>query len=182
MSTGFDSDQINKLIADKQIEQAKAILRQSSDPAARSWLVRLEQSYPTVSQSPFKSLSGSGGSAAYSGTPERGGCLTAWLGLATIANPLLLLYYLSDGARIARLLHLPGWGMPAILVMIVGIIICIFGLWNWKIWGVYGYIGIGILTFFINLILLGFTPATIGGLLGIGLFWYLVHNKIESFA
>src|SRR5579871_2257517 len=50
-----DRAQINALIVAKQYEEAKAILRQFSDPATQSWLQSLEQKFPVAgSVKPFQ--------------------------------------------------------------------------------------------------------------------------------
>src|SRR5258708_17964062 len=117
MYTQFDREQVNKLIAEKRHEEAKALLRQSDDPAAKQWLANLEQHFPTStpisrpSSSPGALSYGSAGSgsAGYALQQERGGCLTAWLVLASIANPLVGIYYLVSGQQLSSLLHLASW-------------------------------------------------------------------------
>src|SRR5437762_1264649 len=99
MSTNPDNERINQLINEKRYEEAKAILRQSSDPASQNWLARLESLFPSPPQSKvvaeprsdygtyglgvekYGHVSTSGSSSAYRPTAqyERGGCLTAFL-------------------------------------------------------------------------------------------------------
>ncbi len=46
MSADLDNEKVNQLISEKRYEEAKAILRQSSDPGAQKWLAKLEQLFP----------------------------------------------------------------------------------------------------------------------------------------
>src|SRR5690242_10582359 len=46
MSTSPDNERVNQLISQQRYEEAKAILRQSPDPASQKWLARLEELYP----------------------------------------------------------------------------------------------------------------------------------------
>lgn len=65
-------------------------------------------------------------------TKERGGCLTYWLGYATILA-LLLLWFLPQLASSAQ------WLKNAILGISIFQIIAVIGIWLWKKWGVLGY-------------------------------------------
>ncbi|MEP7284468.1 MAG: hypothetical protein ABI947_01710 [Chloroflexota bacterium] len=187
MSSTIDSAQINALIAEKRYEEAKTILRQSSDPVAKSWLARLETAYPTPgaqrlgSREPYPAWNTGVNSNVYPTMRERGGCLTAWLLLASLANPAGVLYYLLNGNGLTRVLHLGSWVIPTFTLIGVLITICVVGIWQWKKWGVQGFLILGTITFFLNLFTLGLSAGTIGGLLGMGTVWYLVHNKWEQF-
>src|SRR5258708_11932851 len=44
--TEFEASQINQLVADKHYAEAKALLRKSTDPSAKSWLASLEKRFP----------------------------------------------------------------------------------------------------------------------------------------
>lgn len=72
-----DKDTVNQLIAEKRYEEAKTLLRQSSDPAARAWLAKLEQTFPTPGlKRPTSSYKFSGSGATSSNTSTASGCWT----------------------------------------------------------------------------------------------------------
>lgn len=71
-------------------------------------------------------------------TPKRSGCLTAFLVLAMIGNPILaLIRWAMAGdlpSDLASLAVIGGALNMAGLVFAIGV-------WKWKKWGVYGYVG-----------------------------------------
>src|SRR5260221_3710901 len=127
MSTTFDSAQINQLLSEIRHEEAKAILRESSDPEAQAWLARLEQAYPTPlsADAPSTGFGFRSGELAADGSGfvvprERGGCLTIWLVFALVANPLVALFYLANSSQLAlatNALNLPPFITPAYILL-----------------------------------------------------------------
>lgn len=188
MSTSPDSEQVNHLINEKRYEEAKAILRQHHDPKSIKWLARLEELFPaptpTTSVPSRPSYYGNSGqsrdySTTYPTVRERGGCLTAWLVLASVANPAVGLFYLANFARMSRVL--PGGIVVALVVAAIINTIFVVGIWQWQKWGVQGLLTLGVIAFFFNLATIGLTPATLGGLFGLGLVWFLVKDKWDQF-
>jgi hypothetical protein len=179
MSTPIDYAEISKLIEEKRFEEAKAILKQSNDFEAQRWLVRIEQLSPTLTPLRYTSTSYSQELEDY--PRDRGGCLSIWLVLASVANPLLGLYILCNGAYLSRMLYPHNW---LVLLLVMGAIlntIFVFGIWQWQKWGVQGFISLSILGFFLNLFTSGLNSGTIGGLLGTGIVWFLVRDKWDLF-
>jgi hypothetical protein len=186
MSAQLDREQINQLISEKRYEEAKSILRQSSDPSAKTWLDNLERQFPPAALPPLSTGGGNyrpgpSSAAGFAPVQERGGCLTIWLVLLIIVNPLLGLYYLGNGSQLSSLLHLPSWTMPVLVIFAVINTVCAVGIWMWKKWGAFGFIGSGIIVFFVNLATLGLNASSIGGVVGIALMWYLLQNRWQMF-
>lgn len=188
MSAQYNTEQINRLNAEKRYEEAKSILRQSSDPGAKRWLENLERQFP-LNNTPARSSNwqyGAGNTVSSGTTPyyvskERGGCLSVWLALLIIVNPLLGFYYLGNARALSSLLHLPSWVLPVLAIFSVINTVCVIGIWLWKKWGVFGFLGASIILFFINLGTLGLGAGTIGGAIGFGLMWYLLSQRWEMF-
>lgn len=92
-------------------------------------------------------------------TPKRSGCLTAFLILAMIGNPILaLLQWTMAGnlpSDVASLAIIGGVLNAAGLVFVIGI-------WQWKRWGLYGYVGCMGLLILLNLITGQVLPALQG--------------------
>jgi uncharacterized membrane protein (DUF2068 family) len=94
---------------------------------------------------------------------KRGGCLTTFLVLMLIANPLTALYYLVAGDAVRQALPaLPTWGIPVLAAL--GILNAVFaiGVWHWQRWGAYGFIASGLVAFLFNVSYLGALPAVLG--------------------
>jgi hypothetical protein len=107
---------------------------------------------------------------------QRGGCLTAFLILMLVVNPLTGLYYLFAGSSLSQSLpSLPGWAVPALGVLALVNFVFALAIWNWKKWGVYGFAASSAIVFVINLISLGLLPA-LTGLVGLGLLAYLLRG------
>ena len=102
-------------------------------------------------------------------SPERrrGGCLTAWLMLMLILNPLVAIYYLVAGGTVRQALPgLPPWVLPVLTVFGIANFVFALAVWNWKKWGMYGFVGSSAVVFFINAATLG-TGRAIIGLVGV---------------
>lgn len=112
--------------------------------------------------------------------PERGGCLSWWLGVSFVVSILALFVILGSSAQLTR--H--GFGYLIFFgVAAVGInLACLYGIYQWKRWGVYGFAAASILSLIVSLsgstgtIRDLFTP-----LIQIGLLWFLVHDKWDYF-
>jgi len=92
-------------------------------------------------------------------TPKRSGCLTAFLILAMIGNPILaLLQWAMAG-------NLPSDVAPLAVIggvlNVAGLVFAI-GVWKWKKWGLYGYVGSMGLFILLNLITGQVLPALQG--------------------
>jgi hypothetical protein len=98
----------------------------------------------------------------------RGGCLTAFLIVMLILNPLVAIYYLVAGDSLATVV--PGFtpGMM-ILFALLGFANLAFALavWRWKRWGVYGF-GVSAIAAFIANMAIGLPiTSALGGLVGL---------------
>ena len=124
----------------------------------------------------------------YSMEPERGGCLTAFLGLSFVVNLLAIpaaLYLqsqindLSGSAYVdsAQLGVAQFFVLAAVISGIAGAV-CIWGLWNWKRWGYQGLIALQIIGVVLNLF--GGTPQyAVSGIVGLGILVYLMKDKTD---
>ena len=106
---------------------------------------------------------------------KRGGCLTAWLILMLIANPLVALQYLAAGGAIRQNLpNLPAWALPVLALFAFANFAFAFAIWKWRRWGMYGFVGSSAIVFMINLAILGAGMALLG-LLGVVLLAFLLR-------
>lgn len=106
---------------------------------------------------------------------KRGGCLTAWLVFLILANLLIALLHLVSVAIARRPIpELPAWVMP--LSVLAALANCVFaiGIWKWKRWGLYGFIGLSLIGFAVNLMTTGFALA-VPGLVGLVILVVLVR-------
>lgn len=113
---------------------------------------------------------------------KRGGCLTAFLVLMLILNPLTGLYYLFAGSTVRQSLpSMPGWVIPVLGLFALANFVFALGTWNWKKWGVYGFAASSLVIFVVNVIAIGFVPALLG-LVGLVILAFLVRpvwNQME---
>jgi hypothetical protein len=106
---------------------------------------------------------------------KRGGCLTAFLILMLIANPLAGLLYLLAGSTLAHFLpNVPQWAILTFGVLAFANLIFALGIWSWKKWGVYGFVGSSLVAFTINALTLG-TISALFGLIGVTILAFLVR-------
>jgi hypothetical protein len=111
--------------------------------------------------------------------PKRGGCLTAFIVIMLVLSPLFGIVSLIPTSAEFRQ-SLPNWPQWAILLM--GLLaLANFGffiaIWKWKRWGVYGFIGVVVAFFVINLMRggIGFYASLFGLALALGIFYRLVN-------
>lgn len=99
--------------------------------------------------------------------PERGGCLTAFLVLMMIANPLVGLFYILGGDLLRRgMPDAPRWALPVLAVGAFVQFACAIGIWSWRRWGVYGSCAMALVALVVNFAI-GLAPqSAIMGLLG----------------
>lgn len=111
--------------------------------------------------------------------PERGGCLTAFLGFIMVANVLGIFVIFSAVGDVSSygsnsgLVSLILYGSVAISIAAV---VCAYGLWNWKGWGYNGLMIIYIISIVLNAITANFS--SIGGSIGgLAILYYLMKDK-----
>lgn len=107
-------------------------------------------------------------------TKKRGGCLTAMLIVMIVLNPLFGLYYFVSGESLSAALP----GLPEIFLPILGVVgfanlAFALAIWNWKKWGVYGFVATALGVFIINAVYIN-PMSAISGLVGVGLLLALV--------
>ncbi len=106
---------------------------------------------------------------------KRGGCLTAFLILMMIANPLTALSYLFAGSTISESLpDLPAWVIPVLGLLALANFVFAIAIWNWKKWGVYGFAGSTAVALLVNLISIGIL-GSLFGLIGIAILTFLLR-------
>ena len=107
---------------------------------------------------------------------NRGGCLTVFLVLMLVLNPLTALYYLFSGEALRQAVpSIPTWALLMLAIGGIANFIFALGVWQWKKWGVYGFAGTSLIVFVINLIVIGLGPALFG-LVGLGLLVFLLRD------
>jgi hypothetical protein len=106
---------------------------------------------------------------------KRGGCLTAFLILMLIGNPLAGLYYLLAGSTVRQSLPtLPEWAIPVLGLLALANFVFAIAIWKWKRWGVYGFVGSSLVAFLVNLIGIGILVALFG-LVGVVILAFLLR-------
>ena len=112
---------------------------------------------------------------------KRHGCLTAWLIFMIVANSLATLVYLLAGEIIRQ--NLPEFPVGMILVL-AGLcafnVVCAVALFNWKIWGFYGFVATSILALVANLNAGTHPVKALLGLLGVVLLYAVLQIGNEN--
>lgn len=119
-------------------------------------------------------------SSSFASKPDRGGCLNLWLGASALFSVLAIFLFLGAGGELTR----RGFGFLFIfgLIAIIFNLVCIYGIYNWKRWGVYGWVAGSLLSFVINVIAGTATTTTcVSPLVQMGILWYLVNDKWDVF-
>ena len=95
---------------------------------------------------------------------KRHGCLTAWLIMMMIMNPLVILIYLLGGSVYS---YLPGWYIPVMILMAIVNVTGAVLLFKWKKIGFWLFCATTAVGFFINLAAgVGIIPS-LQGLIGV---------------
>ncbi len=189
MSTSFDSSKINELIAEQRYEEAKYLLRESDDPEAKKWLAHLERRFPaTMPPDPrntgFSSFNlGTSGDVSSIPIPrDRGGCLTLWLTLALIGNPLIGLYYAANANMMITVLHVPAWIVGAYTMLAAAQTLCVIGMWFWQKWAAQFMMVLFIGGVIFSVGIFGLSVAGLSGLVGVGVLYWLMRDRWHMFA
>jgi hypothetical protein len=112
--------------------------------------------------------------------PDRGGCLNWWLGLSFVFSILVFIIFLGLGSQLSRL----GYGALFIigLVSVGANVVFLYGIYDWKRWGVYGFIAGSIISFVVSALSRNMTLRDLAApFVQIGLLWYLVNDKWQYF-
>ena len=121
------------------------------------------------------------GAERETGPRDRGGCLTAFLVLMMIANPLVGLMYVVTGDTIKRTLHAPDWAIPVLTIASLVNFACAVGIWKWKKWGVFGAVAMAAIGLVVNFTI-GIQPMqAIFGLVGPAILIALVSKLWKKF-
>ena len=112
--------------------------------------------------------------------PDRGGCLNLWLGASVVFSILAIVLFLGLGEQLTR----RGLGFFLIfgIVAVIVNLACIYGIYQWKRWGVYGLIGASLVSLVLNVI--GGTVIVttfVSPFVQMAILWYLVHDKWDVF-
>ncbi len=113
---------------------------------------------------------------------KRGSCLTAFLILMLIGNPLVAISYLLNGSAVSQSVPaMPEWAIPVLGLVAIANFVFAIALWQWKKWGMYGFAASSVVTFFINAIGVGFGIALFGflGVVILGFLLRPVWNQME---
>lgn len=119
-------------------------------------------------------------SSSFASKPDRGGCLSLWLGASVLFSILALFLFFGIGGELTR----RGYGLLFIFGIVAVIInlVCLYGIYNWKRWGVYGFVAADIIGLVVNVIAGSVTAATcVSPFVQLGILWYLVNDKWDAF-
>lgn len=113
----------------------------------------------------------------FSSQKKRHGCLTAWLILLMIANPVSALIYILGGNSYS---YLPGWYVPLVIILSLLNLTSAIALFKWKKWGFWTISAVTVIMFFINLSIgLGFA-SSVSGLVGIAILYGVLNIGNEN--
>ena len=113
---------------------------------------------------------------------KRGFWLSAFLILMFIANPLTAFTYFSNPDMIIQAYPKMTAGILYFMgaMSIVNVILAV-GIWMWKKWGVFGFYGVVVIAFCINLYVgLGIAGSLVG-LIGAVIIFFTTKNRWEHF-
>jgi hypothetical protein len=119
---------------------------------------------------------------------ERGGCLTAYLVVAVLGAVASLVLLLGAGSLNASLAAqgvdttLPGWVIPAQIVLVIIAVAGVYGIWTWKKWGVYLLVAEWVLSTLIGVASgSGASSGAASLVLGGAVLYYLLKDKWAQF-
>jgi hypothetical protein len=113
---------------------------------------------------------------------ERGGCLTAFLVLMLIVNPLVGLVYFLAGDALSAVTRGHDWARPVLGLMCFVNVACAIGVWRFKRWGVYGYVAMAAFGLVINLTLGVGVGSIVGAFIGPAILVALVRPLWSRFS
>lgn len=112
--------------------------------------------------------------------PERGGCLSFWLGASLVVSVMALFVFLGLGSELSRrgFSWIVLFGFFAVAVNLA----CIYGIYKWKQWGVYGFVAASIMSLVLEMISQTVTARDfVAPFIQIGILWYLIKDKWDYF-
>lgn len=117
-----------------------------------------------------------------SGKRERGGCLTVWVAASAIVGVIAVFGFFNLLGVIGRIPTAARRISIGTLFLFGGLLaaqlVCLWGIWEWKKWGVYGMAAIAIASPFVEGAL-GVATATdwIAPFIQIGILYFLIKDK-----
>lgn len=114
---------------------------------------------------------------------KRGFWLTAFLILMFIANPFTAFTYFSNPEMIIQAYPKMTTGILYFMgaISIVNLVLAI-GVWMWKKWGVFGFYGVVVIAFCINIYVGIGIVGSLSGLIGAVIIFFTTKNRWEHFA
>jgi len=107
---------------------------------------------------------------------RRGGCLTAFLVVMMIVNPLTALVYFLGASFIKRgLPDAPAWSMPVLGAFCILNTACAVALWKWKKWGLYGFVFSAVVALIVNIVIGLPLAQVVAGPIGVVVLYVLVR-------
>ena len=111
--------------------------------------------------------------------PERGGLLTAAIVFVVIHGLLVLAVALGDNEL--RSVDTPDWYLPALLIVALLDIVAGYGLWTWKMWGLYLYLAATIVVIILGLAATGSLGVVFSRFIPFAIVGYIVMPKRKYF-
>lgn len=111
--------------------------------------------------------------------PERGGLLTAAIVFVALHGLLVLAVALGDNEL--RSVDSPSWYLPAMLVVALLDIAAAYGLWTWKLWGLYVYLAATIVVIALGLAATGSLGVAFSRFVPFAIVGYIVMPKRKHF-
>ena len=109
-------------------------------------------------------------------TRSRGGCLTAFLIVMMIVNPLVAIMYLATGSAIQRSLDAPSWAIPVLGIFCIVNFVAAIALWRWKKWGFYAFVVSSLVALVINIMIGLPLYQVVFGPIGVVILYALLHK------
>ena len=108
--------------------------------------------------------------------PEHGGCLTAWLTVSVLAA-IVAIFLLSRALPIAQIRG-RGTFVYILIAASVLMIVCIGGIFDWRRWGVIGFVTMIIVSAVLQIIIgLATARDVIAPIVQLSLLYYLIQDK-----